>query len=53
VRGNLRCFQDAYSPKRLEEPKKLPAFAASHHRLLWIHPFRDGNGRVARLFTIA
>ncbi len=22
---------------------------ASHHRLLWIHPFLDGNGRTARL----
>jgi Fic family protein len=22
---------------------------ASHHRLLWIHPFIDGNGRTARL----
>lgn len=25
------------------------AVAASHHRLAWVHPFRDGNGRVARL----
>lgn len=25
--------------------------AASHHRLLWIHPFSDGNGRVARLMS--
>jgi Fic family protein len=23
--------------------------AAAHHRLAWIHPFLDGNGRVARL----
>lgn len=23
---------------------------AAHHRLLWIHPFLDGNGRVARLW---
>ncbi|NOR23517.1 MAG: hypothetical protein GQ542_03860 [Desulforhopalus sp.] len=29
------------------------AAAASHHRLMWIHPFLDGNGRVARLFTDA
>jgi Fic family protein len=27
--------------------------AASHHRLLWIHPFADGNGRVARLMSHA
>lgn len=25
--------------------------ACSHHRLLWIHPFVDGNGRAARLHT--
>jgi len=29
----------------------LVAAAASHHRLAWIHPFPDGNGRVARLHT--
>ena len=27
--------------------------AAAHHRLLWIHPFADGNGRVARLVSYA
>jgi len=27
--------------------------AAVHHRLLWIHPFIDGNGRVARLMSHA
>jgi Fic family protein len=27
--------------------------AAAHHRLLWIHPFVDGNGRVARLMSHA
>ena len=29
------------------------AAAAAHHRLLWIHPFLDGNGRVARLMSHA
>ena len=27
--------------------------AGAHHRLLWIHPFVDGNGRVARLMAHA
>ncbi len=31
----------------------IVATAASHHRLMWIHPFLDGNGRVARLYTDA
>jgi Fic family protein len=31
----------------------LTAAAAAHHRLTWIHPFLDGNGRVARLFAHA
>lgn len=29
----------------------LVAIAAAHHRLGWIHPFIDGNGRVMRLHT--
>ncbi len=39
-----------YSQVRRGEMQVL-AVAASHHRLAWIHPFRDGNGRVARLHT--
>lgn len=27
------------------------AVAAAHHRVSWIHPFEDGNGRAARLQT--
>jgi Fic family protein len=27
--------------------------AAAHHRLVWVHPFSDGNGRVARLISYA
>jgi len=29
----------------------LIATACLHHRLLWVHPFVDGNGRAARLQT--
>jgi Fic family protein len=29
------------------------AAAAAHHRLAWIHPFIDGNGRVVRLMSHA
>jgi Fic family protein len=39
-----------YSQVRRGEMQVL-AMAAAHHRLAWIHPFLDGNGRVARLHT--
>ncbi len=32
---------------------QLIAAAAAHHRLAWIHPFFDGNGRTARLHSLA
>ncbi len=31
----------------------LLRIALAHHRLVWIHPFENGNGRVVRLFTYA
>ena len=42
---------NAYAPEKLSKPLQLIAVAAAHHRLLWIHPFYDGNGRVARLVS--
>lgn len=45
----LQRFEDAYRFDRLSRVQQLVAVAAAHHRLLWIHPFLDGNGRVARL----
>lgn len=30
---------------------QVVAMACAHHRLAWIHPFVDGNGRVARLHS--
>jgi Fic family protein len=50
----LKRFQDAYGEKASLPPiKKILALGASHHRLAWIHPFLDGNGRVTRLFSHA
>jgi Fic family protein len=37
----------------LGRSEAIVASAAGHHRLLWIHPFLDGNGRVARLISHA
>ena len=49
----LDRFSEAYNATRLDSINKVIAAAASHHRLAWIHPFLDGNGRVARIFTHA
>jgi Fic family protein len=47
----LARFEEAYS--RLGKTETIIAAAAAHHRLAWIHPFLDGNGRVARLMSHA
>ncbi len=47
----LEHFERAYS--ELGKAETIIAAAAAHHRLLWIHPFLDGNGRVARLMSHA
>jgi Fic family protein len=46
-------FEEAYDATRLTKPRQVIAVAAAHHRFLWIHPFLDGNGRVARLMSHA
>lgn len=51
--GFLTRFQNAYDFRRLSRLEQLIAIGAAHHRLLWIHPFYDGNGRVARLISHA
>lgn len=47
----LDRFEQAYS--KLGKSQAILSAAAAHHRLLWIHPFLDGNGRVARLMSHA
>jgi Fic family protein len=52
--GFLKRFAALYGPLVTAEPASLVVVAAAaHHRLAWIHPFLDGNGRVVRLFTHA
>jgi Fic family protein len=47
----LRHFRQRYESPELSRAARIVAVGASHHRLAWIHPFRDGNGRVVRLFS--
>ncbi|MGH9326024.1 MAG: DUF1488 family protein, partial [Terriglobia bacterium] len=47
----LRRFEEIYS--RLSKTDSILGTAAAHHRLVWIHPFVDGNGRVSRLMSHA
>lgn len=47
----LARFEQVYA--KAGKTESLIATAAAHHRLLWLHPFLDGNGRVARLMSHA
>jgi len=47
----LQRFGEVYGS--LGRTETILAAAAAHHRLAWIHPFLDGNGRVARLVSHA
>jgi Fic family protein len=53
--GALRRFLDRFDEVYSHTGKAgtILGAAAAHHRLLWIHPFLDGNGRVARLVSHA
>ena len=51
VQRFLKRYEEAYA--KLGRVDAILATAAAHHRLLWIHPFLDGNGRVARLVSHA
>jgi Fic family protein len=47
----LERFEHVYG--KTGKAESIIATAAAHHRLLWMHPFLDGNGRVARLMSHA
>ncbi len=51
VKSLLTHFDTMYNQsKHLSKAEQLIYALCSHHRLVWIHPFLDGNGRVSRLF---
>lgn len=43
-------FDAVYGPERSWDVH-LIATACAHHRMAWVHPFLDGNGRATRLQT--
>src|SRR6202012_1990242 len=47
----LLRFEQVFT--NLGKTESILSIPAAHHRLLWIHPFLDGNGRVARLMSHA
>lgn len=49
----LNRFHSFYGDQHFLETDRLVVIAAAHHRLAWIHPFGDGNGRVLRLLSQA
>jgi Fic family protein len=53
--GALPRFLDRFTEiyGQLGKTETILSSAAIHHRLLWMHPFIDGNGRVARLMSHA
>jgi Fic family protein len=51
VERHLARWEKAYAT--LGQFETVLNTAAAHHRLAWIHPYLDGNGRVARLISYA
>jgi Fic family protein len=47
----MQRFEEGYAA--FGKVDTIIASACAHHRLLWMHPFLDGNGRVARLMSYA
>ncbi|MBD9450265.1 Fic family protein [Rhizobium sp. RHZ02] len=53
VKAFMDYFSKRYASTQVGATTKIVAIAAAHHRLNFIHPFMDGNGRVSRLMSHA
>jgi Fic family protein len=53
VEDFMTYFAERYRFDRMGKAAKILAIPAAHHRLNYIHPFPDGNGRVSRLMSHA
>ncbi len=53
VEAFMRHFEQRYRLEAMGKGGRIIAMAAAHHRLNYIHPFPDGNGRVSRLMSHA
>jgi Fic family protein len=53
VEAFMAYFERRYRFEGLGSGSRILAMAAAHHRLNYIHPFLDGNGRVSRLMSHA
>lgn len=49
----MRYFERRYRFADMGKAARIMAIASAHHRLNYIHPFPDGNGRVSRLMSHA
>ena len=49
----MHYFELRYRQEGLGKGARILALPAAHHRLNYIHPFPDGNGRVSRLMSHA
>lgn len=53
VNDFMSHFESRYKFATLGKSAQITAIASAHHRLNYIHPFPDGNGRVSRLMSHA
>lgn len=51
INSYMQWLAFSFNPDKIHGTNRVIAAAALHHRLAWIHPFQDGNGRVIRLLT--